>query len=76
MDNLPAASFPSRLVAARDTFVVAAVLAAVFTWTPDAFAFLSIFLPCWALLYAAFEVVRFLFGRERDGGDSKRDAAE
>ena len=74
MDNLPAASFPSRLVAVRDTFVVAAVLAAVFTWTPDAFAFLSLFLPCWGLLFAAYEGVRFFFGRERGGGDSKEDA--
>jgi Sec-independent protein secretion pathway component TatC len=66
MDNLPAASFPSRLVAARDTFIVAAVLGAVLTWTPDALTFLAIFLGSWALLYGGFEAVRFFFGREKD----------
>jgi hypothetical protein len=60
MDHFPAAGFPSRLVAAQGTFIVAAVVAAVCTWTPDAIVFLAIFLPGWALLYVAFEVLRFL----------------
>jgi hypothetical protein len=73
MDNFPAASFPSRLVAAQGTFVVSAVLAAVFTWTPDAFAFLVLFLPCWALLYGGTEVLRFFLGREQDDSRTGKD---
>jgi hypothetical protein len=73
MDNLPAAGFPSRLVAAQGTFVVAAVLAAVVTWAPDALVFLVIFLPCWALLYGAFEVLRFLFDREKEDSQAGKD---
>jgi hypothetical protein len=70
--TLALASFPSRLVAARDTFVVAAALAAVFTWAPDALTFLSLFLGSWAVLYGGFEAVRFFFGRQKgDGPDAK-----
>jgi hypothetical protein len=68
MDNLPAASFPSRLVAARDTFLVAAVVAAVFTWAPDALTFLALLLGSWVLLFGGYEVVRFFFGRQQDDG--------
>jgi hypothetical protein len=53
-------------LAPSDIREVAAVLGAVFTWTPDALTFLAIFLGSWVLLYGGFEAVRFFFGPEKD----------
>jgi Sec-independent protein secretion pathway component TatC len=68
LDKPPSGRWPSRLAAVPGTFFLAAVLAGLFTASPDAASWLFLCLPLWALLYAGFEVGRFYYGRKGGSG--------